>query len=90
MPGVGDTPNKHDILTGTMPDGRAFPAGEDRTCSNWASNADGRGRGHAVVLTKFDRLTLAAPKSVSAIGRSRDRLARYLLLATSGWDTMRR
>jgi hypothetical protein len=26
--GRGDTPNKHDILTGSQPDGKAFPAGE--------------------------------------------------------------
>ena len=31
--GRGDTPNKHDILTGSTPDGRAFPAGADKTCS---------------------------------------------------------
>jgi hypothetical protein len=39
--GVGDQPNEHDILTGTQPDGRAFPAGEDRTCNNWTSNDAG-------------------------------------------------
>src|SRR5512138_1455311 len=27
--GRGDTPNMHDILTGSQPDGRAFSAGED-------------------------------------------------------------
>jgi hypothetical protein len=37
--GVGDMPNQHDMLTGSMPDGRAYPAGQDRTCSNWTSNA---------------------------------------------------
>ncbi len=36
--GVGDTPNQHDILTGSQLDGNAFPAGGDRTCRNWASN----------------------------------------------------
>ena len=36
--GVGDMPNKHDILTGTMLDGRAYPAGEDMTCNNWMSD----------------------------------------------------
>lgn len=36
--GVGDMPNQHDILTGSMSDGRAYPAGEDMTCNNWASN----------------------------------------------------
>lgn len=39
--GVGDQPNQHDIITGTQPDGRAFPAGEDRTCNNWTSNSTG-------------------------------------------------
>lgn len=39
--GVGDSPNQHDILTGSMPDGRAFPEGTDRTCSNYTSNAAG-------------------------------------------------
>lgn len=40
--GRGDTPNKHDILTGSQPDGTAFPAGEDKTCGNWGkSGADG-------------------------------------------------
>ena len=37
--GVGDSPNQHDILTGSTPDGRAFPEGTDRTCSNYTSNA---------------------------------------------------
>jgi len=35
--GRGDTPNQHDILTGSNLDGTAFPAGEDRTCNNWTS-----------------------------------------------------
>jgi hypothetical protein len=39
--GVGDAPNQHDILTGSQPDGRAFPAGEDRTCNNYTSNSTG-------------------------------------------------
>src|SRR5581483_7290171 len=30
--GRGDTPNRHDALTGSQHDGTAFPAGEDRTC----------------------------------------------------------
>jgi hypothetical protein len=39
--GRGDEPNQHDILTGSQQDGTAFPAGEDRTCSNWTSNGEG-------------------------------------------------
>jgi len=39
--GRGDTPNRHDVLTGSQPDGTAFPAGEDRTCKNWTSSTQG-------------------------------------------------
>jgi len=39
--GRGDTPNRHDILTGSQADGTAFPAGEDRTCGNWTSSTTG-------------------------------------------------
>jgi hypothetical protein len=46
--GVGDTPNRHDILTGTQPDGTAFPPGMDRTCGNWTSSANGAAQlGHS-------------------------------------------
>jgi hypothetical protein len=37
--GVGDTPNTHDILTGSTTDGRAFTDAADHTCSNWTSEA---------------------------------------------------
>jgi hypothetical protein len=43
--GRGDTPNMHDILTGSQPDGTAFAAGEDKTCDNWTKS----GQGAAVV-----------------------------------------
>jgi hypothetical protein len=39
--GRGDTPNMHDVLTGSQPDGTAFPAGEDRTCGNWTKSGEG-------------------------------------------------
>lgn len=39
--GFGDTPNRHDILTGSQPDGTAFPPGDDRTCKNWTSSTQG-------------------------------------------------
>jgi hypothetical protein len=48
--GRGDQPNMHDALTGSTPEGRAFPAGEDRTCKNWTSNAAG-----AAMLGHIDR-----------------------------------
>jgi len=39
--GAGDTPNQHDILTGSQPDGRAYTDGADHTCGNWTSGAAG-------------------------------------------------
>jgi hypothetical protein len=39
--GRGDTPNKHDALTGTLPDGKAPPPGDDKTCRNWTSKTQG-------------------------------------------------
>ena len=45
--GVGDTPNVHDILTGSRPDGTAFDGNEDLTCGNWSSSSQGRAQvGH--------------------------------------------
>jgi hypothetical protein len=39
--GRSDTPNMHDILTGSQPDGTAFPPDEDRTCGNWTKSGAG-------------------------------------------------
>jgi len=33
--------NKHDILTGSKPDGTAFPPGDDKTCGNWTKSGEG-------------------------------------------------
>lgn len=41
IPGIGFAPNRHDALTGSTPEGRAFPPGEDRTCRNWTSSTQG-------------------------------------------------
>jgi hypothetical protein len=49
--GRGDTPNRHDILTGSTADGRAFPPGEDRTCSNWTKSTQG-----AAMVGHHDRM----------------------------------
>ena len=47
IPGSGYVPNRHDVLTGSQPDGTAFTAGEDMTCNNWTSSSDGKARiGH--------------------------------------------
>jgi hypothetical protein len=37
--GRGDTPNRHDILTGSNPDGTLATGTGDTTCNNWTSNA---------------------------------------------------
>ncbi len=50
--GRGDTPNRHDILTGSQPDGRAFPADKgDMTCGNWTKG----GSEGAAMLGHHDR-----------------------------------
>ena len=46
--GIGDTPNTHDMLTGSQPDGRAYTDGMDHTCNNWTSNNMGTAQlGHS-------------------------------------------
>jgi hypothetical protein len=39
--GRGDTPNEHDILTGSDPQGMHSTAGGDTTCGNWTKNGEG-------------------------------------------------
>lgn len=41
--GQGDMPNKHDMLTGSKPDGTAYTDAMDHTCSNWTSSTAGMG-----------------------------------------------
>jgi len=50
--GRGDTPNQHDILTGSYLDGTGVSGSEDSTCSNWTSGADGTG---SALVGHFDR-----------------------------------
>jgi hypothetical protein len=66
--GRGDTPNTHDILTGSQSNGRAFTGNEDMTCGNWTkSGADG-----GTMLGHHDRMGGGEdPTSWSAAHRSR-------------------
>jgi hypothetical protein len=48
--GRGDTPNMHDMLTGSSPDGRAIAGSDDTTCKNWTTSAAG-----AAMLGHHDR-----------------------------------
>ena len=47
--GIGDPlPTRHDLLTGSQPDGRAFTDAADHTCNNWTSNSTGSAQvGHS-------------------------------------------
>jgi len=51
--GRGDTPNMHDILTGSQPDGTAFTGADDRTCGNWTKSGQG-----TAIVGHSDRLGL--------------------------------
>jgi hypothetical protein len=52
--GRGDKPNRHDMLTGSQPDGTAFPPDKDMTCQNWTSNKAGD-----AMLGHHDRMGLS-------------------------------
>ena len=53
VPGEGHTPNLHDVLTGSKPDGRAFTDADDHTCMNWTSNSTGTAyMGHSDLLDR--------------------------------------
>jgi len=63
--GRGDSPNRHDILTGSLPDGTAA----EQTCNDWTSGGDG-----SAMVGHHDRIGLdesAAAKSWNASHPSR-------------------
>jgi len=69
IPYRGFAPNRHDVLTGSDMQGRAFPAGEDRTCRNWTSSTQG-----AAMVGHIDKMGLrddAESKSWNASHPSR-------------------
>jgi len=78
--GRGDTPNKHDILTGTMVDGTKAA---DQTCGDWTmSGAEG-----SAMLGHHDRMGLdesAAAKSWNASHASRGGCSQDALQGTGG------
>jgi hypothetical protein len=51
--GRGDSPNDHDILTGSQPDGRAFAPDKDTTCGNWTKSGEG-----SAIVGHHDRIGL--------------------------------
>jgi hypothetical protein len=59
--GRGDTPNQHDILTGSRPDGTAFGGPGNFTCGNWTQSGEG-----SAVIGHHDRTGLSTdPWAVS-------------------------
>jgi hypothetical protein len=59
--GRGDTPNQHDVLTGTQPDGTAFGGADEKTCGNWTKSGEG-----SAVVGHHDRTGLdTSPPALS-------------------------
>ena len=51
--GSGDTPNQHDILTGSDPQGMYSTAGGDTNCGNWTKSGEG-----SAIVGHHDRIGL--------------------------------
>jgi hypothetical protein len=81
--GRTESPNMHDILTGSQPDGTAFAGAEDMTCGNWTkSGAEG-----AAMMGHHDRQGLrddAASKSWNSSHASRGGCSQDALRGTGG------
>ena len=69
--GRGDTPNQHDVLTGTQPDGSAFPGTDDKTCGNWTKSGDG-----AAMVGHIDRQGLPTSPLAEATSWNSSHLSR--------------
>lgn len=77
--GRGDTPNRHDMLTGSKPDGTRIA---DQTCSNWTSDGEG-----AAMMGHHDRKGLddsIAAKSWNSSHASRGGCGQQALKGTGG------
>lgn len=57
--GRGETPNEHDILTGSDSAGRFSTAGGDTTCGNWTSNGEG-----SAIVGHHDRAGLSLGRNM--------------------------
>jgi len=80
--GRGDTPNMHDILTGSQPDGTAIAGSVDTTCGNWTKSGEG-----AAMVGHSDRTGLdesAPAKSWNSSHQSRG--CSYDALKSTGGD----
>ena len=80
VPGRGDTPNKHDILTGTNADGTKIA---DQTCGDWTLD----GTEGVAMVGHHDRMgpdTLPTAKSWNAAHPSRGGCSQEALIGTGG------
>ena len=59
--GGGDTPNEHDILTGSDPAGMYSTAGGDTTCGNWTKSGEG-----SAIVGHHDRTGLKASRHMES------------------------
>jgi hypothetical protein len=59
--GRGDTPNEHDMLTGSDPMGMYSTAGGDTTCGNWTKSGDG-----SAIVGHHDRMGLKDTRHMKA------------------------
>lgn len=75
--GRGDTPNRHDILTGSNSEGRVAAGAEDNSCANWTSSSTG-----AAMVGHHDRQG-GGNTSWNAVHRTRG-CAQEQLVATGG------
>ncbi|MGF7006077.1 hypothetical protein [Aminobacter sp. BE322] len=77
--GRGDTPNRHDMLTGSKPDGTRIA---DQTCGDWTSDGEG-----VAMMGHHDRMGLddsAAAKSWNSSHPSRGGCGQEALKGTGG------
>ena len=69
--GRGDTPNEHDVLTGSTPSGTAIPGAADTTCGNWTKSGDG-----AAMVGHIDRAGLPTAPPAEATSWNSSHLSR--------------
>ncbi|MBT5860951.1 MAG: hypothetical protein HOH89_07335, partial [Alphaproteobacteria bacterium] len=73
--GDNDRTSRHDILTGTKPDGTSYDEDYDKTCGNWTSNSPGEAMvGHHDLVADMTRPN--SWNNAHVIGCSQSNLAR--------------
>jgi hypothetical protein len=75
--GSGDTPNQHDVLTGSDPQGMYSTAGGDTNCGNWTKSGEGSaivGHHDRIGLKKTTRHMASWNSSHGSRGCSQDQL----------------